>query len=79
MHYSFDRWFLSRPRWERLLTLICFVWASVMLFLSLVQGTPGEQAYLQAALVGPGWALFVYGVARMVALLGRKRETHDPS
>lgn len=58
---GFNRWYGARPIWDRVLILIMFVWSGVIFFMHSTQGN-----HLLAVLTGPGWALFVYTIIRMV-------------
>jgi F0F1-type ATP synthase assembly protein I len=66
-----DRWFLSRPRWERILMLVLSVWA---IFALIMYATDYEPKWGIAFVVGPGFSVFVYFFARFAALAFRRAE-----
>jgi predicted membrane protein len=66
---NLDRWFVSRARWERGLLLACFIWSVVIFFLFVID-SPAN--YKSAILVGPGWAIALYFVVRMISLMFHK-------
>lgn len=64
-----DRWYLSRPRWERILMLFLGVWAFIVPLLYL--GDYDERGHV-AIIMGPGLALAVYFFCRFAALAFRR-------
>lgn len=74
MHFDLDIWFISRPRWERVLIVLCIVWSAVIFFGFAVDADEFNRGYEQGLLVGPGWAIPFYFVARFASLLGKKTD-----
>ena len=75
MRFDFDRWIVSRPRWERLYFVVAILWSWAVGCIQGVQGNFGEgYDYTSAVMSGPGLALAVYLALRIGSLLLRKRE-----